>query len=1224
LGKPIERELSGGQSHSYQITVAAGQYMHVVVDQRGIDVVVTLYAPDGKRLTEVDSPNGAHGPEPVSLIAETNGTYRLEVRSLEENAEPGKYEVKIEALRQATPLDSYRVRAEKNYIDGWNLYAQGTAESLRRAADKLPRALTDWRAVGDQRREAETLSRIGLVYDLLGLKQKALQCFNDALPIIRGLSDRREEASTLTSIGAVLGEKEKALEYLNEALPIERQISDWGGEATTLNNIGGVYDSLGERVKALEYLTRALPLRRQVHDRAGEATTLNNIGAIYNSLGEKQKALEYLEEALPISREVEDRRGEARTLGNIGLLYHSLGEKQKALEHYKRALLIAGEAGDRSLEATMLNNVGGVYGSLGEKQKALDYYSKALPILRQVGDQGVEASTLNNIGQVFNGLGEKRKALEYYNEALPITRQLGDRDLEATVLNNIGRVYDSLGNKQKALEYFQQALPILRRVGNLGVEATTLNNLGALYDSLGERQRALEYYSEALRILRQADDRALEATTLSNIGRAYVYLGEKQKALESFQRALLISRQVGEIGVEATVLNNIGSVNGSAGEKRKALEYFNESLPIRRQVKDQAGEALTLTNMGQVYDALGQKRKALEYYNRALVLTRAAGDRNEEAYALYGMALAQRDLGRAAKARAQIENAIRILESLRIKVPGPELRSSYAASIQQIYASYVDLLMQMNKKDPAGGFDSAALQACERGRARSLLEMLVESHAEIRNGVDPDLLDREGAVRQLIADKDQRHIKLAGKQGNEGEIESLDKEIDSLVGQYQEVEAQIRADSPKYAALTQPQPLTVRQIQERVLDDDTLLLEYSIGEDHSYLWVVSTHSMASYQLPSRAEIGPLASAFSEQASGGQRNRGGSVPVSLQPNYRATALRLSRMLLSPAVASLKQRRLLIVADGALEYVPFAALPDPGSPQSKRSGNDLVPLIAKHEILSAPSASTIDVMRTELAGRKPAVDGVAILADPVFEVDDPRVTKTVTELKEQAVAPRSEPSLHRSFFERVKRDASDLGLLGARAEFGRLPGTRLEAEQIVSLMAGLHYKEAVDFEASKATADGSDLGQYRYIHFATHGMLNTEHPELTGIVLSMVNQKGEPVDGFLAAREVYNLKLPAEMVVLSACQTALGKQIKGEGFVGLTRGFMYAGSPRVIASLWKVDDNATAELMTRLYTGILKEGKRPAEALRAAQLEMWKQKKYQAPYYWAAFELQGEWR
>jgi CHAT domain-containing protein len=280
-----------------------------------------------------------------------------------------------------------------------------------------------------------------------------------------------------------------------------------------------------------------------------------------------------------------------------------------------------------------------------------------------------------------------------------------------------------------------------------------------------------------------------------------------------------------------------------------------------------------------------------------------------------------------------------------------------------------------------------------------------------------------------------------------------------------------------------------------------------------------------------------------------------------------------------------------------------------------------LIVDHEIVSLPSASALAVLRREMTGRAAAAKTLAILADPVFSSNDTRVKGTSSAQSENA----SSAQLRRRAADDVlQRSAEQAGLHSSDLRIPRLPGTRREAAGILELLPETERKQAFDFDASRATFLNPELSQYRYLHLATHGLLNSTHPELSGLVLSLVDQQGQPQDGFLRLHEIYNLKLNAELVTLSACQTALGKDIRGEGLVGLTRGFMYAGAPRIVASLWKVDDKATAESMKRFYQAMLKDGLRPAAALRAAQVELLKTKSTEDPYYWAAFVLQGEWK
>jgi CHAT domain-containing protein len=267
---------------------------------------------------------------------------------------------------------------------------------------------------------------------------------------------------------------------------------------------------------------------------------------------------------------------------------------------------------------------------------------------------------------------------------------------------------------------------------------------------------------------------------------------------------------------------------------------------------------------------------------------------------------------------------------------------------------------------------------------------------------------------------------------------------------------------------------------------------------------------------------------------------------------------------------------------------------------------------------PSASVLAALRGEAARRQPTTKTLAVLADPVFRSDDARVKNTLgaRNATNGGATARIGPSSNQP----AERSARDSGLNG----FVRLLFSRKEAERIISLVPAKSRLEALDFAASRATATDPRLGSYRILHFATHGLLNSKHPELTGLVFSLVDQEGQPQNGFLRFHEIYNLNLNADLVVLSGCQTALGKEIKGEGLIGLTRGFMYAGAPRVVASLWRVEDRATAELMKRFYVAMLRDGMRPAAALRAAQISMLRERRWDDPRFWAAFALQGEWR
>ncbi|MGF1986819.1 MAG: tetratricopeptide repeat protein [Nostoc sp. ZfuVER08] len=878
---------------------------------------------------------------------------------------------------------------------------------------------------------------------------------------------------------------------------------------------------------------------------------------------------------------------------------------RQAIGKWQEALKLWQQIDEKPEQALTLNYIGFVYYSLGENQDALRYYNRALPITRAVRYRQGEAAILVGIGAVYSSLGEKQQAIQYYNQALPITRAVGDRRGEATTLNNIGLVYSDLGENQEALKYYNQALPIRRAVRDRGGEATTLHNIGLVYHSLEQKQEALKYYNQALPIFRAVEDRKGETNTLNNIGAVYSSLGENQDALRYYNQALPISRAVEDRKGEATTLNNIGAVYSSLGENQEALKYYNQALPIRRAVRDREGQAISLTSIGLVYSSLGEKQEALKYYNQALPLFRAVRYKEGEANTLFHMANLERDRNNLEQAQKHIQAAIEIIEDLRTKIADQQLRASYFASVQGYYKFYTDLLMQLHKKDPSKGYDALALEVSDRSRARGLIELLTEANIDIKKGIDPKLLAEERRLQWQINAQEKLLSELSSKKETPEQVLTNTKQkIQDLLKQQRELEVKIRANNPEYADLKYPQPLTIKQIQQQ-LDKDTLLLQYSLGEERSYLWAVTPDSLYSYELPKRQQIDKAAKNLYDNYLKNPGYQG----VSPEETAKA-ANELSQLILKPVADKLGQKRLVIVGDEALQYIPFAALT---TSTKSADGSDYKPLVVNHEIISLPSASTIAILRKQTTGRTKAPKTLAILADPVFSANDDRVTGKSSNVANNNI----DQQLQESALKRSTRNIK-------RSEIQRLPGTEKEAQEILKLVSPSENIQAFGFDANYNWATNDQLSQYKILHFATHGFLDSTEPELSGIVLSLIDKQGKSQRGFLRLTDIFNLNFPAELVVLSACQTGLGEEVKGEGLVGLTRGLMYAGAARVVVSLWNVDDEATSLLMSQFYSQMLQQGKTPAAALRAAQLKMWEQEKWRNPYSWSAFTLLGEWR
>lgn len=828
-----------------------------------------------------------------------------------------------------------------------------------------------------------------------------------------------------------------------------------------------------------------------------------------------------------------------------------------AVQQWQTALSQSRQAGDRSREILVLNWLGIAYTDLGEFNQALDIYHQLLPLVRSLNDHHTEASTLMSMAKVQAFLGEYQKSLDFYSRALPLWQAVGFRSGTAAVLNNMGKVYADLGESALSLNYYNQVLPLVREAGSVEGEAAVLNNIGRIHAEQDNFEQALTNYRQALPLWQKLGNVRGEASTLNNIGIASTQLALSQKqpltpAINLFDQALTLWQKIGDRRGEASTLSNLGFVYANSGNLNKALEYYSQSLSQRRQIQDAVGVALTL----------------------------------------YRSAVTERERGNFQTALTQIEEALNLVEGLRTKVNNSDLRATFFASKQEYYEFYIDLLMQLHQRNPQQGLDAKALQASERARARSLLDILAQGGDAIQSGIPAELLAKKRQLQWQLEATEKRRLDLWQNNHRPEKITALNQEIDQLLQQYQALETQLKTISPRYTGLTQPQPLTVPEIQQQVLDKDSLLLSYFLGEERSYLWVVSSNSLKSYELPGREKIQNTAQAFRE--------------VLVNPRTRFSLSRIaavaqssSEVILKPIAPLLTQKRLLIVSDGALQYIPFSALAVPNQAE-------YTPLIVNHEIVTLPSASTLGILRQELKGRPAASKAVAVLADPVFAANDERLQPAVRRPKTPLPSD-------------LQRSAEESGV-----DLARLPFSEAEAKQIVALVPGPETKQAVAFAANLKAATSPELEDYRIVHFATHGLLNSETPELSGLVLSLVDETGQPQEGFLRLPDIFNLNLRADLVVLSACQTGLGKQIRGEGLVGLTRGFMYAGAARVVVSLWNVDDQATSELMVSFYQKMLRDGLEPVAALRAAQVAMWQQERSATPFFWAAFTLQGEWR
>ena len=632
--------------------------------------------------------------------------------------------------------------------------------------------------------------------------------------------------------------------------------------------------------------------------------------------------------------------------------------RRQAIERLVPAHDYFTKSGDRYMNGLAAFGLGVTFGQSGEFRKALPWYEEAAVSFRAAADRHMEAQALNNQGGALAVLGEPQEALKFYNRALVLFSEVGDRDQEALVLNNAGLTEAQLSRWQAAMDNYRLALPLTREAGDRRWEGLVLNNMGVAYRELGETEEALRLFGQALPLRRAAKDKAGEATTLDAMANTQLVRGEPAKSLEYLKDALALRRALGDRRGEAQALIIEGRALTELRRGEEAQRSLTQALDLARAVGERrnTGQALVYLALGSL--GAGEPEKAIDRAEEAVREFRAIGDRGLEAVSLETVARAESARGNLSEARRRMEEALLVSESARQGTDSQQLRASFFATRQDGYRFYIDLLMRT-------GAEALALETSERSRARSLLEMLTGSATEIRQGVDPKLLERERDLSNRLNAKGARLLALSATSPQAAE---LTQEVRDLESEYQDVQAAIRKSSPRYAALTQPSVLTASQIQADVLDDDTLLLEYSLGEERSYLWVVGKSTLKAFELPSRERIETQVRKVSQLLA-----------VRADAPLEAAVRELSDMVIGKSAPILGNQRLVIVPDGALQSLPFAMLPLPGTQE---------PLLVRHELVTLPSASALAVLRAQTSGRAPAPKMLAVFADPVFGSDDPR--------------------------------------------------------------------------------------------------------------------------------------------------------------------------------------------------------------------------------------------
>ena len=938
-----------------------------------------------------------------------------------------------------------------------------------------------------------------------------------------------------------VAEREQALSsLLTSAREVEN--TDLLKAVQLRNRAGRLQLKLNRPDEALTTFQENLKLADQLNDPVAKVDSLNGVAAAFLHASKYRDAIPLLEQAGTVAEQNNYPQGRAEAL-------LSLSDAQNNTNH-GQALKTAQDA------LALWQTTGNTRGIIGS-HLAVGTYQLAL-----------------------NNLDEATRSDE---TALNLARQNGFKDLEADALIGLGFVEYRKFAWNNVTSFFSEAEKLIDPEAEPYRMTQITAMAGEAYIESGLPEAGLPKYLEVLEYIKKTKQPRNEVVVRWAIGRIQYFLKDYTAALATLQQVLADAESLQVPGVQAMAHEFLGRTLHAMNDNAAALQHLETAITLYTQVENPMEIARTRALIGQVYETIGKAPEAKQSYEQALQTFDKLSDRVNQSATLFALGRLEMKTGDYQNAETHLRQSIDATENLRRMSSSRDLTAAFSATVHDRYEQYIQCLMR-NHRDPQRLSQVVqAFETSESARARSLAELLRVSNTNLSTNMDPELAKQESSLRQSLRIKEDERVTLLGKPYQKQDLEKLDAELEQLNAQYRNVLATIDARYPAFEQITQPRSWDLRRIQEEVIgDDDTVLLEFLLGSDKSYAWAVTRSSITSYELPPANGITEAVKKVYEFVKGPAKPE-------TKNNLDQATQELAAKVLWPLADQLNKKRVIVAADGALNYIPFQLLPVGASNPE--------PLVAEHELINAPSASILGDLQNEAARRGVRAKALAAFGDPRFPQDEQTATTRNIE---------------------INIDNPDLSAIG------RLFYSAREIANLREVATEEQTVAATEYDATRDHLLSTDLTQFAVLHLATHGLLDPKHPERSGLLLSTVDREGKKLNGFIGLQDVYSLRAPVDLVVLSACQTGLGEDIRGEGLIGLTRGFMYAGATSVVASLWKVEDEATAELMKRFYIEMLKNGKTPAEALRSAQNSIRQRPEWSAPHYWAGFTLQGEYR
>ncbi|HEV2987589.1 MAG TPA: CHAT domain-containing protein [Candidatus Angelobacter sp.] len=897
----------------------------------------------------------------------------------------------------------------------------------------------------------------------------------------------------------------------------------------------------------------------RLNSRAADATL--QVGDIYFTLSKYEKALSSYREAQRLNSKSQELA--CLVLSHAARIYATRGQKSQADVYSKQALGQCNSLRDPKFQAEGLQARGEALWNSNDAPESAKFFSQAQELFGKANDTRSQAHALLMLAYA-HFWDQRLESLQFAGKALQLSST--DRDLHgiAEARSVLGLFAAATDEFETAKCNYKSSLPMFQRVGDRDNEAITLNLIGLANWETGNVEASLENYTRAKAVFDRVHDQLGAVESITGLGKNLGAMRQYQQLLRLYREKLNIARQTGSSVQEASALADMAGVNESEHHYTEAKKLYEQSLDIYRSTKNDNGIGSILVHLAMFHERQSEHSQALELLESARAVKANAGRVEDVAKIYYEIANIDRRLHRLQDALTAIEKTIKIIEPQRLKIADFDSRATYFSSVHKYYALYIQILMSLGRQSPNGSFAESGFEASEKSKVRTLLDLLNASK-------------EDSPCDELL----QRQLATGG---------STETQV-----------AEGKDELPASAVLS------LKQIQAELGSDDTLL-EYLLGDEKSYLWIVDAKHISAHELLPADKIEKLVRRFHDTLTAREPLPGESLQENKERvrkadlEYPKVARQLLHTLLTP-VDLTRVKRLLIVPDGFLQAVPFSALQISGAVTKS------TPLIRDHEVVVLPSASVLGTLRTARNRAAPTRTAV-IVADPVVDGSDPRLLRTSYSGRKKS----QQQSAARKMRTRN---------VGALQNVTRLEGSGDEARLIRQILGDSDAVVQAGFDANRDSILQGALAPYRIIHFATHGFVDPRHPDKSGLILSLRNERGQRQNGHLSLGDISKLQLSADLVVLSACDSALGKELESEGTIGLPRAFLFAGSRSVLASLWKVDDDAAVAFMKSFYEGI-KKGEIPSAALRGAQLEMSQGKRWSQPFYWAAFVLQGDYK